>query len=137
MSFRPSDAPTRGPLVLIVDDDEEFRVLLARFLEPLYRVAFAGDGDEALRTLEEEIPSLVLLDINMPKKNGVEFLRAIRENEATRHLPVIVLFATGSPDDLRAIRPLSPAYILPKEDVSLARVRELVKTHLLGGERTG
>lgn len=66
--------------VLVVDDEQDAVELLQEFLVAKgYEVLAAYDGEEALRKVKEERPHLVLLDIRMPKMNGLEVLRRIRE----------------------------------------------------------
>jgi DNA-binding response OmpR family regulator len=65
--------------VLVVDDEPEMRALLDEFLAPKgYRVSAAADGAAAVREVLKEAPDLVLLDIDMPRLDGIETLRAIR-----------------------------------------------------------
>jgi CheY-like chemotaxis protein len=59
------------------------------------RVTLAHSGKDCLARLAESIPTLVLLDIQMPRMSGVEVLRAIRKQDATRELPVIAITATS------------------------------------------
>jgi diguanylate cyclase (GGDEF)-like protein/PAS domain S-box-containing protein len=81
--------------ILIIDDDPSNRNFLRDFfaLEG-YDVATASDGDEGLRKILSERPSLVITDVLMPGMDGFQLLRAIRKNEALKDLPV--LFYTGS-----------------------------------------
>ncbi len=68
------------PRVLIVDDEPDFVELLREFLSAKgYEVAAAYDGEEALRKVKEDRPHLILLDVRMPKMNGLEVLRQVRE----------------------------------------------------------
>ncbi len=67
------------PRILVVDDELEFRSILREFLTlKRYDVLTAADGPEALQVVKEERPHVVLLDIRMPKMNGLEVLRQIR-----------------------------------------------------------
>ena len=128
-------ATTTKPPILIVDDDEQFRTLLRRFLEPDHAVSEAANGAEALRRVEERTPRLILTDIDMPEVNGVEFLRKLRATPAGTGLPVIVLLGTALPEDLRAARRLQASAVLPKEEISRQRVRDLVAAHLKAMDR--
>jgi CheY-like chemotaxis protein len=66
------------PLVLVVDDERTIRTLLRRILEGAgYRVSEAGNGNEALRTLENETPDAMLVDISMPEMDGFELLAEV------------------------------------------------------------
>jgi DNA-binding response OmpR family regulator len=68
------------PRVLVVDDEPVARELLSEFLTAKgYAVLTASNGEEALRKLKEERPHLILLDIRMPKMDGLETLRRVRE----------------------------------------------------------
>ena len=66
--------------ILIIDDNEEIRRLLRRVLESAqYEILEAGDGDEGLKRVEEEPVDLVITDIFMPEKDGLEMLREMRK----------------------------------------------------------
>jgi len=83
--------------VLIVDDDEKLRKLLSEYLEGYgYAILSLADGSNVMTTVESEQPDIVILDIMLPQKNGLEVLRDIR-NESK--LPVIMLTAKGEDAD--------------------------------------
>ena len=83
--------------VLVVDDEEIVRDVVVRYLErDGYRTLEAADGDEALRLLEEEAPSLVVLDVMLPRRDGLDVCRWIR---ARSDLPIIMLTARGEEAD--------------------------------------
>ncbi len=85
------------PLVLIVDDTEANRTLLANIFRSKYRLQEARDGEEALRFIRKtERPDLILLDLMMPKMDGREVLRQLRLNSTTQDIPVIVITADDS-----------------------------------------
>lgn len=68
------------PRVLVVDDEPQVVELLQEFLAAKgYQVLTASDGEEALRKVKEERPHVVLLDVRMPKMNGLEVLKRVRE----------------------------------------------------------
>jgi two-component system, NtrC family, response regulator AtoC len=68
------------PRVLVVDDEPDAVELLQEFLTSKgYDVITAGDGEEALRKVKAERPHLILLDVRMPKMNGLEVLRQVRQ----------------------------------------------------------
>jgi len=79
--------------VLVVDDDEAIREWVAVILaDEGYAVETAGDGDEALQRVETKSPALILLDIRMPRMNGLEFAAAYRELPGP-HAPIVVMTA--------------------------------------------
>src|SRR5687767_10229722 len=86
--------------VLIVDDSAAIRKILSRVLAqaevPINRVFEAGDGKEALATLESEKIGLVLSDINMPNMDGMQLLSAIRARDEWKSLPVLMITTEGS-----------------------------------------
>jgi CheY-like chemotaxis protein len=89
-------------LVLIVDDDQDLRILAGKFLARAgYNVMTAESGPEGLGMIRTHSPDLLILDLNMPGMDGFEVLRQVRENEATRSLPVIVLTAQGDEESAR------------------------------------
>jgi len=80
--------------VLVVDDDEDIRVLVATRLEAAgYRTDTVADGPTALRSIRDDRPDVVILDVMMPGMSGFEVCREIREDPAVADLPVIMLTA--------------------------------------------
>ncbi|MBI3161016.1 MAG: response regulator [Chloroflexi bacterium] len=80
--------------ILVADDNPDNITLLARYLEyEGYDHIIARDGLETLDRARDDLPDLVLLDVNMPHKNGFTVLKEIREDPAVRHIPVIILTA--------------------------------------------
>jgi PAS domain S-box-containing protein len=114
-----TDSGRLTPLVLIVDDEVPARELLASYLEPEYRVAMAESGAEALREAQRLRPDAITLDVMMPGSNGFETLVALRKNQETATIPVIILsivdekqvgFALGADDYL--IKPVRKPALL-------------------------
>ena len=81
------------PLLLLVDDNYDMLSFLSRLLEREYRVLTAGDGEAALALARQEHPALVVSDVMMPRMDGYALLRELRADEATRHIPVVLLTA--------------------------------------------
>jgi CheY-like chemotaxis protein len=81
--------------VLIVDDDQFIRKLIATTLEDVseFDLHEAGDGVEALEVARREHPSLVFLDVDMPRLNGIDACRRLREDSETRDLTIVMLTA--------------------------------------------
>jgi DNA-binding response OmpR family regulator len=100
----PASAPipaTAMATVLLVDDDASIHKVLRLNLElEGYTVVSAFNGEEALERLASSRPDLVLLDVMMPVLDGLEVLRRIRENDATADLPVILLTARSTEEDM-------------------------------------
>ncbi|MBN1190942.1 MAG: response regulator [Dehalococcoidales bacterium] len=86
-----------APRIMVVDDDPSIRKFVRVNLEARdYTVETAGDGEEALRLIEQQPPDLVILDIVMPKMDGVEVCRRVREWSS---VPIIMLSARDSAED--------------------------------------
>ena len=103
MSPTPTNAAARGPAestprVLVVDDDRAVRDSLRRSLEfNGYEVALAGDGAEALASIARTPPDVVVLDVMMPRLDGIETTKALRSSG--NDLPILVLTARDSVGD--------------------------------------
>jgi two-component system chemotaxis response regulator CheY len=86
--------------VMIVDDSAAIRKILQRVLiqadVPLGKVLEAGDGTEALESLKSHKVGLILSDINMPNMDGLQLLGALKAQESTKHVPVIMVTTEGS-----------------------------------------
>jgi CheY-like chemotaxis protein len=76
---RPGAKHPAAPTVLVIDDDPQMRRVLTRFLSSKYRVVVAENGHKGLRALLEHKPDIVLTDILMPEKEGIETIREIQE----------------------------------------------------------
>ena len=87
--------------------DDELHILRAaefKFSRAGYNVQCAGNGEEAWAVIERGIPDIVVTDCQMPKMNGLELAKKIKDSPETNHLPVIMLSAKGfelSPEELR------------------------------------
>jgi signal transduction histidine kinase len=81
------------PFVLVVDDNSDMREYIVRLLEPWCEVGAAADGRAALASLETHAPDLIVADVMMPGVDGLALLSAIRADQRTRGIPVILLSA--------------------------------------------
>jgi len=87
--------------ILLVDDAATMLMMEQMFLskEP-YDLITAKDGQEAVEKAESECPDLILMDVVMPKMDGFEAVRKIRENEATKMIPIIMVTTRGEQDNM-------------------------------------
>lgn len=101
----------RGPVdILLVEDNPADVRLTSEALKrcsPMTKLHVAGDGEEALNFLyrrgnfaDAPCPDLILLDLNMPKKNGREVLAEIKQDESLRRIPVVVLTTSDAEEDI-------------------------------------
>lgn len=86
--------------VLIVEDNERNMRLMRLLLKPLgYHLLEASDGREALATLEETTPDIILVDIQLPDVDGLEITRRLRQQERFATTPIVALTAYAMPGD--------------------------------------
>jgi CheY-like chemotaxis protein len=82
--------------VLVVEDNDDWRAIMALFLTRMgYKVVQATDGVEAIEKAAGELPHLILMDLKLPKLNGLEATAQIKENPATTDIPVVLCTAFG------------------------------------------
>jgi DNA-binding response OmpR family regulator len=91
------------PSVLIIDDDPDFLDLYTIQLDRGFEVFVASDGEEGIRKLLELEPSVVLLDLRMPKVSGKQVLEYMQARSGLQDTPVIVVTARHVGEDLRAL----------------------------------
>jgi len=108
--------------ILVIDDEQNIRKMLTRVLSPEgFIVKEANNGLEALKRLQEENYSLVLLDLKMPGLNGIETLKEIRENDL--NLPVIMMSAYGSiPEAVEAMKLGALDYLIKPFDIEELKI---------------
>jgi signal transduction histidine kinase/ligand-binding sensor domain-containing protein/DNA-binding response OmpR family regulator len=83
----------RKPVLMLVEDNEDFRFYLKDNLKLHYEVVEAKNGKEGLVKAQQYLPDLIVSDVMMPEMNGVEFCRSVKENPILSHIPVILLTA--------------------------------------------
>lgn len=92
------------PLVLIIDDEVDFRIYLRENLKQSYRIAEAADGHQGWQLALSLHPDLILSDVNMPVMDGIALSKKLKKDKRTLHIPLIVLTASHQEtDQLRAL----------------------------------
>ena len=85
------------PLILVVDDNETNRdILITRLEIHGYRLLQAADGEEALASVAQHSPDLILLDVEMPKLDGFEVCRRLKNDPAMSFIPIILVTARAA-----------------------------------------
>ena len=119
------------PQILVVDDDPtNLEVLRARLSAQGYEVVTAVDGDDALRRARVLEPDLILLDVMMPKIDGISVLKELKQDATLRYIPVILV--TAKADTLDIVNGLEAGgddYITKpfEQAVVVARIRSLLR----------
>jgi CheY-like chemotaxis protein len=121
----------KGPSLLLVDDnpdDIELTLRVFRRHRIIHDVRVARDGVEAREALQgPERPALVLLDLKMPRLDGIDLLRSIRQTPATRALPVVILTSSREERDIATCYDLGANSYLQKP-VDASEFEETVRT---------
>jgi CheY-like chemotaxis protein len=113
--------------VLIVDDDRFLRRACEASLKQLgLHVRTAADGVEALEAVSHKRPDLILLDLVMPRMQGLDVVRALKGDERTRTIPVLVLSNSSREADVRHVIELGAVGHFVKSNLSLRELRDRV-----------
>jgi adenylate cyclase len=119
------------PLILVVDDNEANRDILARRLEVNgYALAMAVDGEEALERARSLLPDLILLDVQMPKLDGLEVCRRLKADKSLPFMPIILVTARSDTKDVVAGLEIGGDEYLTKpvdQAALVARVRSILR----------
>lgn len=130
-------ATIRASKILVVDDQRLVRELLKVYLTAggYTNLVFAEDGEQALRTIADEKPDLMILDLQMPKMNGYEVCEAVRQDPDLAGLPVLVQTAADSPEDRARVfksgatdmvgKPINDAELLARVGIHLQNLHML------------
>jgi len=105
-------AEDHRPILLLIDDNRDLRNLLKKTFRKDYTILTAINGEEGHRIALEQVPDLVVSDVMMPKKNGIELANALKQDERTSHIPIILLTAkAGEENELTGINTGADDYI--------------------------
>ncbi len=122
--------------LLLIDDDPNLILLVKDYLELRgYAVITAKNGREALRVLEQDLPSLIICDVMMPEMDGYSFVKRVRDNPQTSWLPVLFLSAKGQIQDRVAglntgadvymVKPFEPDELVAQIEASLKQTARM------------
>lgn len=120
-----------APLILVVEDTEDLRTFITNQLKTNYRVLSAPNGKEGFELAKKEIPDLIISDVMMPVMDGLELCNAVRNEELTAHIPLIMLTARSAEEhQLEGLQTGADDYI-PKPfnvDILLLKIHNQLET---------
>jgi DNA-binding response OmpR family regulator/signal transduction histidine kinase len=131
-------------LILLVEDNADLRLFIKSIVEPKYELIEAADGQEGLDKSIEVVPDLVITDWAMPKKDGLQMTRELKEHEITCHIPILILTAKTTKDEriegLRAkadgflTKPFHSEELLTTIETLISNRKTIIEK-FLGGEK--
>jgi signal transduction histidine kinase len=133
-SLRPVETGGNGglPTILVADDEPDILRYLKSQLSPHYRVLEAVDGQQAIEKASQFLPDIVVLDMMMPEKDGLEACREIREHTPTQSIPIILLTARADEETKLAALSAGASDFLTKPFSTTelhVRIKNLVESH--------
>lgn len=120
-----------APVILIVEDNIELRDYIVSILSGAYQILEAPDGEAGFDLAAEQIPDLIISDIIMPRLNGIEFCKKIKEEITTSHIPVVLLTAKVTMENtIEGIESGADVYITKPFNVNYLEVtiKKLIET---------
>lgn len=131
---RQRQPAARKAQILIADDDQTVQILYTRILGSRgYDIRCSGNGDDVLAALHEQRPDLLLLDLNMPGKGGLEVLKLLRRDDTLFNLPVVIVSALDAEDVIAfglslgandyLVKPVKSGELVAKVEIALKKGR--------------
>ncbi|KRT66131.1 MAG: hypothetical protein XU11_C0013G0030 [Candidatus Dadabacteria bacterium CSP1-2] len=117
--------------ILLVEDEELLRKMYRKKLELAFEVETAADGEEGLAKAREFKPDLILLDIVMPKLNGIEVLKKIKADFAIKWIPVVMLTNTASGAAIQECSQAGALGYIIKSDGTPSKLLQEIKKFLV------
>ncbi len=134
-STTTADSSVKGLKVTIVEDDKLLADLLTKKLVAAgCALSHAIDGSQALKVVRREMPDIIILDILLPGMDGFEVLKVLKNDEALKHIPVLLLSNLGQDKDVEKGKQLGAANFLVKATVSLDEILDEIKKILRVGQ---
>jgi len=112
------------PIVLVIEDNPDMRDYIVESISPDYQALTAKDGEEGFELAQQEVPDLIISDIMMPKKDGYQTTQALRQNEITNHIPIILLTARSDRESrLKGWQEKADEYLTKPFDTEELKIR--------------
>jgi len=116
--------PLHSKIMLVVEDNQDVRQFIRNHFRPVYKIYEARDGDEGWEMALKTVPDVIISDIIMPKSDGYDLCRKIKNDERTSHIPVLLLTAMHSREhEIRGLTTGADDYITKPFDLSVLQVK--------------
>ena len=132
-----SEQSTQQKILLIEDEEMLLEMYSLKFSKEGFKIIQAKDGEEGLKIVKEEKPTLILLDIILPKLDGFAVLKELKKEETTKNFPVILLTNLGQDEDVKKGLSLGAVDYLIKANLTPTQVVEKVKEILKRSKKIG
>jgi signal transduction histidine kinase/DNA-binding response OmpR family regulator len=118
------------PILLIVDDSKDIRDYISTIFQSTYTILLAKNGEEGIDLAFEHIPDIIISDVMMPLKNGIELCHTLKNDERTSHIPIVLLTAkTGEVSELEAVKSGADDYITKpfNENILISKIKNRIR----------
>lgn len=129
---------SKNTAIIIAEDDPDDRLMLMEAFTEIgvnNEIVMAADGEELMGMLEDyhRRPCLILMDLNLPRKDGRQVLLEIRSNEQFKHIPVIIFTTSSAPGDIQTSykRGCNTYFTKPSTYAELVKILDLIKSYWL------
>ncbi|WP_435622581.1 response regulator [Flagellimonas sp.] len=129
-----------SPVLLVVDDNAEIRLFIKTLLKKEYQILEAENGEEGMQIALKSVPDLIISDVMMPVRDGISMSNALKNDERTSHVPIVLLTAkSGEENELTGLKTGADAYIVKpfKEDKLRVVIEKLIATRTAMQEKFG
>ncbi|EKD48355.1 MAG: phosphate regulon transcriptional regulatory protein PhoB [uncultured bacterium] len=122
---------TDNKKILVAEDDEFLiKAYKAKLEQEGFEILLATDGEEAVSLVNSENPSVILLDVMMPKISGFEVLETVRKNPATKDIPVIIMSNLGQESDVKKGLNLGAQDYLIKSNLDMDQIVTKIRKYI-------
>jgi len=120
--------PNQNKILLVEDDPMVVRMYQRKLEKDGFKLTFVFNGEEGLAALQKEKPELILLDIMMPKMNGIEMLKTVKADPAFKDIPIVMLTNLGDrPEDVQKCKELGAEDYWVKANTPIQEISERIK----------